>query len=110
MVRSVAPCLFMLPRTISSKTCRSRGSGRLAVKAALPKFRELVPPDIHIALAFDQSVYVTHAIGGLVTEGVLGAVLTSLMVLLLLGRLRSALIVIVTIPLSVQLRADEAIQ
>jgi multidrug efflux pump subunit AcrB len=72
-----------------------------AVKAALPRMRELVPPDIRIDLAFDQSVYVTRAIGGLVTEAVLGAVLTSLVVLLLLGRLRSALIVIVTIPLSV---------
>jgi len=70
------------------------------VKAALPKMRELVPPDIHLELVFDQSIYVTNAIGGLVTEGVLGAVLTSLVVLVMLGKLRSALIVIVTIPLS----------
>ncbi|HEY6036285.1 MAG TPA: efflux RND transporter permease subunit, partial [Kofleriaceae bacterium] len=70
------------------------------VKAALPKMRELVPPDIHVDLMFDQSFYVTNAIGGLVTEGVLGAVLTSLVVLIMLGKLRSALIVIVTIPLS----------
>jgi multidrug efflux pump subunit AcrB len=72
-----------------------------SVKAALPKMRELVPPDIRMDLVFDQSVYVTHAIDSLVTEGVLGAVLTSLMVLLMLGKLRSALIVIITIPLSV---------
>ncbi len=71
------------------------------VKAALPKMRELVPPDIRLELVFDQSAYVTRAIGGLVTEGVLGAVLTSLMVLVMLGKLRSALIVILTIPLSV---------
>ena len=71
------------------------------VEAALPKMRTLVPPDIHIELAFDQSIYVTRAVGGLATEAILGAILTSLMVLLFLANWRSALIVILTIPLSV---------
>src|SRR5258706_9270545 len=71
------------------------------IKAALPKMREQVPPDIHLDLVFDQSVYVSRAIGGLVFEGVLGAILTSLAVILFLRNLRAALIVMVTIPLSV---------
>jgi len=50
---------------------------------------------------FDQSGYVVSALGGLVTEGLLGAVLTGLMVLLFLRDLRSALIVIATIPFAV---------
>ena len=71
------------------------------IKAALPAMRAQVPPDIHLDLVFDQSTYVSRAIRGLVFEGVLGAVLTSLAVILFLRNLRSALIVIVTIPLSV---------
>jgi multidrug efflux pump subunit AcrB len=70
------------------------------IKAALPKMRAQVPEDVKVELEFDQSVYVKNAIRGLATEGVLGAVLTSLMVLLFLGNWRSALIVILTIPFS----------
>jgi multidrug efflux pump subunit AcrB len=71
------------------------------IKAALPKMRAQVPEDVKVDLEFDQSIYVKNAIRGLATEGVLGAVLTSLMVLLFLGNWRSALIVILTIPFSV---------
>jgi multidrug efflux pump subunit AcrB len=66
----------------------------------LPKMRALVPEDVHIDLAFDQSIYVKAAMTGVVTEGLLGAVLTGLMVLLFLGDWRSALIVVLTIPFS----------
>jgi len=68
------------------------------VKAALPGFRALIPPDINITFAFDQSVYVRNALGALTREGFLGAVLTGLMVLLFLRDWRSALIVVLTIP------------
>src|SRR5207302_2811012 len=71
-----------------------------ALKAMLPKMRSLVPDDVHIDLAFDQSIYVKGAISGLITEGLLGAVLTGLMVLLFLRDWRSALIVVLTIPFS----------
>src|SRR5262249_5454977 len=49
---------------------------------------------------FDQSPYVTRAISGLTLEGALGAVLTALMILLFLRDWRSALIVIINIPIS----------
>ena len=69
-----------------------------AVRANLPAMRALAPEDVDIQLEFDQSRYVTSAIHNLVTEGVLGALLTGLMVLLFLRDWKSALIVVVTIP------------
>ena len=71
-----------------------------AVKAALPQMRLQVPPDVHIDFEFDQSVYVKNAIRSLLVESLLGIGLTGLMVLLFLRDLRSALIVVLTIPFS----------
>jgi multidrug efflux pump subunit AcrB len=71
------------------------------IKHALPAMRAQLPPDIKLDLVFDQSVYVSRSIHGLVFEGILGAILTSLAVILFLRNFRSALIVIITIPLSV---------
>src|SRR3989454_1033444 len=68
------------------------------VKTELPNFQALVPEDIKVSFEFDQSTYVKNAIRGLAVEGALGAILTGLMVLLFLRDLRSALIVVVTIP------------
>ncbi len=68
------------------------------VKAALPDFKRVVPEDVDVRLEFDQSLYVTAAIRGLITEGLLGAVLTGLMVLIFLRDWRSALIVVTNIP------------
>ncbi len=68
------------------------------VRAALPAMRNVVPKDVEIRLEFDQSRYVVNAIKGLVTEGLLGAVLTGLMVLIFLRDWRSSLIVVTTIP------------
>jgi multidrug efflux pump subunit AcrB len=70
------------------------------VTAELPRMRAAIPDDIGVDFAFDQSGYVTSAIRALVTEGTLGAVLTGLMVLLFLRHARSALIVVLTIPLA----------
>ncbi|MCC6588472.1 MAG: efflux RND transporter permease subunit [Bryobacterales bacterium] len=69
-----------------------------AVKANLNRFRAVVPEDVKIDLVFDQSSYVTDALRALVSEGLLGALLTGLMVLLFLRDWRSALIVVATIP------------
>jgi multidrug efflux pump subunit AcrB len=69
-----------------------------AVKAALPVFKKVIPDDVDVQLAFDQSGYVSHAINGLVQEALLGAVLTGLVVLLFLRDWRGALIVVANIP------------
>ncbi|HJU03861.1 MAG TPA: efflux RND transporter permease subunit, partial [Nitrospiraceae bacterium] len=68
------------------------------VKKAIPTFQSLVPDDIAISFEFDQSLYIKNAVRSLATEGVLGALLTGLMVLLFLRDWRSALIVLLTIP------------
>src|SRR3954451_262985 len=70
------------------------------VKAALPSMQTLIPEDIHIEFAFDQSTYVTSALRGLLLEAALGALLTGLMVWLFLRDVRSAVIVVLTIPFS----------
>ena len=69
-----------------------------AVKAAIPDFKKAVPEDVDVRLEFDQSPYVTNSLRGLVIEGLLGAALTGLMVLIFLRDWRSALIVILNIP------------
>jgi multidrug efflux pump subunit AcrB len=68
------------------------------VKASLAQFQSVVPPDIKIDYEFDQSSYVRNSLLSVVKEGLLGAVLTGLMVLLFLHDWRSALIVVTTIP------------
>ncbi|MFA7336521.1 MAG: efflux RND transporter permease subunit [Candidatus Obscuribacterales bacterium] len=70
------------------------------VKAALPQMRAVIPKDISVSFDFDQSIYVTEAITGLVYESLIGALLTGGVVLLFLQDIRSALIVVVTIPIA----------
>lgn len=70
------------------------------VKAALPDMQAAIPSDIKVSYEFDQSGYVINSLRSLVTEGLLGAILTGLMVLLFLKDRRSALIVVMTIPLA----------
>lgn len=71
------------------------------LKAALPRIQSTLPDDVKISYEFDQSVYVINSVKSLITEGVIGAVLTGLMVILFLGDKRAALIVILTIPISI---------
>jgi len=71
------------------------------LKAELPKIQSTLPEDVSLSYEFDQSVYVINSVKSLVTEGIIGAVLTGLMVLLFLGDRRAALIVILTIPISI---------
>jgi multidrug efflux pump subunit AcrB len=68
------------------------------VKNNLSYFQSVVPPDIKLDYVFDQSSYVRNALLSVVKEGLLGAILTGMMVLLFLRDWRSALIVVVTIP------------
>lgn len=68
------------------------------LKKALPRFQSLLPEDVHLTYEFDQSTYVINSVKNLLSEGIIGAILTGLMVLLFLGDPRGALIVILTIP------------
>jgi len=71
-----------------------------AVRENLPQFQGVLPDDVTVSYEFDQSPHVTRAIEGLTLEGALGALLTGVMVLLFLADWRSALIVVVNIPLA----------
>jgi multidrug efflux pump subunit AcrB len=69
-----------------------------SVKAAIPEFKKAVPDDVDVRLEFDQSSYVLNSVRSLATEGLLGAALTGLMVLIFLRDWRGALIVVLNIP------------
>ncbi|PSJ60274.1 efflux RND transporter permease subunit [Pseudaminobacter soli (ex Li et al. 2025)] len=71
------------------------------VRNALQIARAAAPPGLSIKELFDQSKLVTSSIQGVVREGAIAAVLTGLMILLFLGSLRSTLIVLISIPLSI---------
>ncbi len=71
------------------------------LKKAIPRFQSLLPEDVALTYEFDQSVYVINSVKSLMIEGIIGALLTGLMVLLFLRDPRGALIVILTIPTSI---------
>jgi multidrug efflux pump subunit AcrB len=71
------------------------------VKAALPRIKATLPPELDITQLFDQSIFVRAAIDGVLKEGVIAACLTALMILLFLGSWRSTLVVATSIPLSI---------
>jgi multidrug efflux pump subunit AcrB len=68
------------------------------VRQSLARFQSLVPEDIKITYEFDQSQYVRDALMSVLREGLFGAVLTGLTLLLFLRDWRSSLIVVITIP------------
>ena len=72
-----------------------------ALKEKLPEMQNLIPADVKLSYEFDQSVYVMQSVHSLAVEGGLGALLTGLMVFLFLRDLKSSLIVIITIPISI---------
>jgi multidrug efflux pump subunit AcrB len=71
------------------------------IQARLPRVREVLPDGASIATTGDQSVFVRAAVKGVVTEAIIAAALTALMVLLFLGSWRSTLIIAISIPLSI---------
>ncbi|WP_010582821.1 efflux RND transporter permease subunit [Schlesneria paludicola] len=85
---------------------RQTGASTLTIVDTLKKSLDsmqsrLTRSGIELALVMDQSVYVRSSISALVQEGLLGAVLCSLVILLFLGQWRMTLIAILTLPLSV---------
>jgi len=61
----------------------------------------LTKSGINLKLVMDQSIYVRKSIEALVQEGVLGAILCSLVILMFLGELRMTAIAIMTLPISI---------
>ena len=59
-----------------------------------------IPKQMVATLVFDQSVYVKEAIHTVLHEGLIGLILTSIMILLFLGSFRATSAVLLSIPLS----------
>jgi multidrug efflux pump subunit AcrB len=72
-----------------------------AVKDTLPRVMTTVTQDLKLAVFGDQSLFVRAAIGGVLRETLIAALLTGLVILLFLGSWRSTLIVCLSIPLSI---------
>ena len=71
------------------------------VKQALGAIRAAAPAGLKINELFDQSVFVTSSVNGVLREGAIAAGLTALMILVFLGSWRSTLVVMISIPLAI---------
>src|ERR1700760_15443 len=71
------------------------------VKRVLKEMQAAAPPGLKISQLFDQSVFVTDAVRGVLREGAIAAGLTALMILVFLGSWRSTLVVMISIPLAI---------
>jgi multidrug efflux pump subunit AcrB len=71
------------------------------VKKALEATRAAAPTGLKINELFDQSIFVTNSVAGVLREGAIAAGLTALMILIFLGSWRSTLVVMISIPLAI---------
>jgi multidrug efflux pump subunit AcrB len=71
------------------------------IRAKLDEMKAGWPDALKVVPINDQSLFVRAAIRGVVIEALVAAALTSLMILLFLGSLRSTVIIAVSIPLSI---------
>jgi multidrug efflux pump subunit AcrB len=83
---------------------RQQGASSLAVangvKNHLKYMEDRLPPGTKLELVMDQSLYVKEAIMSLIHEGIIGACLVSVMILIFLGNFRMTLIASLSIPLA----------
>jgi len=71
------------------------------IKQKVIDVKNQLPDALRIGFIGDQSLFVRGAITGVAYEGIIAALLTSVMILLFLGSWRSTIIIAVSIPLSV---------
>jgi multidrug efflux pump subunit AcrB len=71
------------------------------IKNKVVAVKDSLPDTLKVGFVGDQSMFIAGAIAGVVREGVIAAILTSVMILLFLGSWRSTIIIATSIPLSV---------
>ena len=71
------------------------------IKQKVIDVKSQMPDALKIGFIGDQSVFVRGAIGGVANEGVIAALLTSVMILLFLGSWRSTVVIVISIPLAI---------
>ena len=70
------------------------------IHKSMQLFRDVVPKDVTIDFEFDESPTVVAAVKSVATEGLIGACLTGLMILLFLRDPRSVVVVVANIPIA----------
>jgi multidrug efflux pump subunit AcrB len=70
------------------------------IQKAMPEMKGVLPEDVDISFAFDESPTVVTAVRNVATEGLIGATLTGLMILLFLRDWRSVIVVVFNIPMA----------
>src|SRR6201989_2663690 len=92
-------------RSVLMMVLKARATSTLDIIAGIKQkvidVKDQLPDALKIGFIGDQSVFVRGAIEGVAVEGVIAALLTSVMILLFLGSWRSTVIIAISIPLSV---------
>ena len=92
---------------VSCRISKQFGADTVAVargvRAAVADLAKSLPRGVRVRVLYDQSELVSSALGGVGRAVLLGAVLVVAVLFLLLGNLRAALIVTLTLPLSIAL-------
>ncbi len=70
------------------------------VKAELPKLQKELPPDVQLVQVMDTAESITTSINSLTQTILFALIIVSIVVMFFLGRWRAALIILVTIPIS----------
>ena len=92
---------------VSARVIKQFGADTVHVAAgireAVEDIRRALPKGVELRIVYDQSQLVTSALGGVGRAVMVGGVFVVLVILLLLGNVRAALVVTLTIPLSIAL-------
>ena len=92
---------------VSARIIKQFGSDTVTVAAgirsAVDDIRRALPKGVQLRIVYDQSQLVSSALGGVGRAVLLGGVFVVLVILSLLGNVRAALLVTLTIPLSIAL-------
>ncbi len=92
---------------VSCRISKQFGADTVAVargvRTAVADLAKSLPPGVRVRVLYDQAELVSSALGGVGRAVLLGAVLVVGVLLLLLGNLRAAFIVTLTLPLSIAL-------
>jgi len=92
---------------VSARVIKQFGADTVTVaqgiRSAVLDLRRTLPPGVQLRIVYDQSELVGSALGGVGRAVLLGAVFVVLVLFGLLGNFRAALIVTLTIPLSIAL-------
>ncbi len=92
---------------VSARVIKQFGADTVRVAAgirqAIEDLRRALPKGVQLRVVYDQSALVRSALGGVVRAVSLGGVFVVLVIVLLLGNIRAAVVVTATIPLSIAL-------